>query len=124
MSTERLNKCMRDPNRGIKSIYTECICCSPDHTMRFAFFKDDPYEVWVEGQMNHFVWYKRLWHGIRYIFGKESKFGKWDYGSLSRKSIDDLSDFFEQHGKYYDAWQKNNFEDLSGKQVEEIEESE
>lgn len=60
--------------------YFECSCASPEHTLRFVLDLDpeDP-GIHTEVYLGSYPWgWKRLWVGIRYIFGYKSKYGAWD----------------------------------------------
>jgi len=58
--------------------YFECACGSSEHTLRFILNKEDK-EIYTDIYLNQ--WrpiYKRIWVGIKYIFGYKSKYGEWD----------------------------------------------
>jgi hypothetical protein len=57
-----------------------CGCGDTAHHLLFTLDSDEP-EVWLHYQLELKPWYKRLWIGIKYIFGYQSKYGT--YGELS-----------------------------------------
>src|SRR5690606_37212848 len=73
-----------------KLYYFECFCRSPEHTLRFAYFEDD-IKNWpfldVDVHLTKLPFFKRLWYGIRYIFGKQSKFGAFEEVVLERDQV-------------------------------------
>ena len=73
--------------------YFTCCCGSFDHTLRFILDLDrgheNPYPtLYAEIQMIHYhPWYKRLWIGIKYIFGIDTPnpYSCWE---INKKSDD------------------------------------
>ena len=62
-----------------------CECGDTRDQIIIRFWSDDVYEkdypsVYVSYYLNKFGFWKRLWHGIRYIFGYTTKWG--DFGEL------------------------------------------
>jgi len=69
--------------------FFECECGSDEHTLRFILHLDNhpnnkeghvpmP-ELYTSVFLNHYDrWYKRLWRGIKYIFGYKCKYGHFD----------------------------------------------
>lgn len=55
--------------------YFTCCCSDFDHTLRFVLDLDEDSEhpwptIYTEIQINHYLpWYKRIWLGIKFIFG-------------------------------------------------------
>ena len=64
-----------------------CDCGSAEHQMvlRFDDDKDLGRQVFVEIHLVHLVWYKRLWMGIKYIFGYKCCYGNFEEMILSPK---------------------------------------
>lgn len=65
--------------------YFDCACDSSEHIIRFIIDEDvdkigKKYrDIYLEIQLSQSNnWFKRLWKGIRYIFGYECKYGHWD----------------------------------------------
>lgn len=61
-----------------------CDCSSAEHQMMLRFDEEDRM-VYVEIHLMPLVWYKRLWHGIKYIFGYKCCFGDFEEMILSPK---------------------------------------
>jgi hypothetical protein len=60
--------------------YFECQCFSPEHSLRFVLDLDegDP-GIHTEVYLGSYPWgWKRVWVGVRYIFGYKSRYGAWD----------------------------------------------
>lgn len=60
--------------------FFECICGSNEHTLKFVLDLDengDPRlpELFVGIFLHNPIWYKRIWIGVKYIFGYKSRFG-------------------------------------------------
>ena len=64
-----------------------CECGSAEHQMVLHFDddKDLGRQVFVEIHLVPLVWYKRLWLGIKYIFGYKCKYGNFEEVILSSK---------------------------------------
>lgn len=64
-----------------------CDCSSVEHQMvlRFDEDKDLGCMVYVEIHLVPLVWYKRLWMGIKYIFGYKCCYGNFEEMILSSK---------------------------------------
>ena len=64
-----------------------CDCGSAEHqvVLRYDDDKDLGRMVYVEIHLVPLVWYKRLWHGIKYIFGYKCCYGNFEEMILSPK---------------------------------------
>ena len=72
--------------------YFECACGSDEHTLRFILDKEEK-KIYTTIFLNHYdQWYKRLWRGIKYIFGYKCKYGHWDVWTLRYEDIDRLKE--------------------------------
>lgn len=69
-----------------------CECNSLEHQMIFIWFEDDDHkEVYLQVHLvNHDSFLKRLWTGIKYIFGYKSQYGAFDEIILSPDHIEGL----------------------------------
>ncbi len=61
-----------------------CDCNSAEHQMVLRFDEEDKM-VYVEIHLVPLAWYKRLWHGIKYIFGYKCCYGNFEELILSPK---------------------------------------
>lgn len=68
--------------------YFECACHSPEHLLQFKFFDDDPKMVCAYVFLRPEPFYKRIWLGIKYIFGYSSKYGYFDEFILRNEDAD------------------------------------
>ena len=64
-----------------------CDCSSAEHqlVLHYDDDKDLGRQVFVEMHLVPLVWYKRLWLGIKYIFGYKCKYGNFEEMILSPK---------------------------------------
>ena len=64
-----------------------CVCSSAEHQMVLHYDddKDLVRQVFVEIHLVPLVWYKRLWLGIKYIFGYKCCYGNFEEMILSPK---------------------------------------
>lgn len=75
----------------MKTEYFDCLCDSPEHTVRFAL--DDDKELYIEVQLGSFrSFYKRVWAAIKYICGWQCRYGHWDVFILNPKDKKRLID--------------------------------
>ncbi len=72
--------------------YFECRCGSTEHTIRFTLDKEDN-ELHTDIYLNQWrpLW-KRIWVGIKYIFGYKCKYGDWDCWILNKDDAKRLRD--------------------------------
>ena len=80
---------------SLKHKYVECACSSSEHTIRFTYFEDDQ-EIYIETQLKKGPWYKRLYIGLLYILGRESKYGHWEETMLDSSKIRELHNFLHE----------------------------
>lgn len=60
--------------------YLECACCSNEHLVKLIYddgTHDIPFLA-MYVQLIQEPWYKRIWKGIKYIFGHQCVYGHWD----------------------------------------------
>ena len=59
--------------------FFECQCGSDEHTMRFTLdvSEEDP-TIYTSVFLNEWSFMKRIWIGIKYIFGYKCIYGHWD----------------------------------------------
>lgn len=88
-----------DVKDGIERQYIECACTSPGHLLNFMWFHedDDPWAgIFVSTHLDHnFGFFKRIWHGLKYIFGYHCSYGHFDETLLRRPGIIQLRELCE-----------------------------
>ena len=74
-----------------------CKCHSPEHQILFRWWGDDENgEVYMEVLLNpEYIWWKRIWVAIKYIFGYKCKYGMFDEVILNKKDIPKLEKIVE-----------------------------
>ena len=94
-----------------KRFFLTCQCHSNEHIASFDYLAPtldehyEPVEVFLSVHLyDHKKWYKRLWAGIKYIFGYRSVYGNWDEMTLGYKELIELRNFvdgtLQDHEKY------------------------
>lgn len=83
--------------------YFECQCQDPEHTLRFCYDPSDG-ELWMEAYVssNYLGFFRRLWRGIKYVFGANSKYGHFDTTMFRPEDIIRLQELLEKvkvHGR-------------------------
>jgi hypothetical protein len=76
----------------MKREYVECECGTIEHMLRFTW-NDDPDwpEIYVDVYLNQrYGLFKRLWYGLKYIFGFKSRFGQFDEATMSYEKVEQL----------------------------------
>ena len=75
-----------------------CDCSSAEHQLVLRYDddkdKDLGRQVFVEIHLVPLVWYKRLWLGIKYIFGYKCKYGNFEEMILSPKHARQVYDLY------------------------------
>ena len=67
--------------------YFTCECHSPEHTLIFTLDRESN-EIYTSVFLLEppSIW-RRIWIGIKYIFGYKCKYGHWDCFSLKQKDV-------------------------------------
>ena len=59
--------------------FFECACHSDEHTLRFTLSLDDDPEIYTSVFLGDYPrGWRRIWTGLKYLFGYKCKFGHWD----------------------------------------------
>ena len=84
--------------------YIECSCHLPEHTLRFTLDDDPDWEaIFIETYLSHyFGFFKRLWYGVKYIFGYKNKYSAFDTTVLCREQIKELRELCNISLKEYE----------------------
>jgi hypothetical protein len=62
----------------MEELQVRCACHSRDHTAYFDYFEEDG-ELYLTIHLSESRgFWKRLWYGLKYAFGYQSRFGAWD----------------------------------------------
>ena len=77
-----------------KHIITVCGCGDPAHHLLFTF-DPDVHQVWLHYQLELDPWYRRLWLGIKYIFGYQSIYGMYGELLINENNIDSFEKIVE-----------------------------
>ena len=101
---------------GMKEEYFSCLCHSDEHTIRFTYFEDqfddiEDAEIYLSVFLNEYSFFKRLWLGIKYIFGYKCRYGHFGCWSLKPNDAKRLKELIEKLEKFYkeeDAPQEKN----------------
>lgn len=99
--------------------YFTCACGSFDHTLRFVLDLDRSDDkdhialpsIFTEMQMNHYLpWYKRVWLGIKFIFGTDVRhaYSCWEINNDS----DDPERLIEMLQKLKNEIEKNKTKNI------------
>jgi len=85
--------------KQLESFY--CDCESPEHSFRFfvsSIDSDTKPKLHLEVYLNQYrSFFKRMFVGIKYIFGYRSQYGHWDITTLSEDDVQRLFVFIHQH---------------------------
>lgn len=74
-----------------KPEYFECQCSSLEHTLRFWFDDDESFPcVYASVFLDEAPWHRRLWMGLKYIFGYKSRYGHFGEFMLRPEDADRL----------------------------------
>lgn len=80
--------------------YSECSCSSDEHTIRWQrwraeFINEDiDQEIFCSVYLKQYKgFFQRVWYGIKYMFGYQSKYGAFDCTILDKEEAQKLIDF-------------------------------
>jgi len=73
--------------KPIENHFFVCSCFSDEHTLHCTYDPEDN-DMWVSVLLNKRSWHKRLWYGIKYIFGYQSMYGAFDYYTFDPADAD------------------------------------
>lgn len=80
----------------MENILFICDCCDIEHQMVISHDSQDK-EIYISIHLADYKnFFQRLWIGIKYIFGKKSKYGKWDEIILNKDEIIRLKEVLER----------------------------
>ena len=72
-----------------------CTCHSLEHQV--IFWKDnDDGEVYINVHLSKHGFFRRLVHGIKYIFGYSSRYGNWDEFIFKPEDLKKLKEFLDE----------------------------
>jgi hypothetical protein len=80
----------------MKKLHIVCCCHSLDHQIVFLYDHEDDLMYCVVHLHSFKNVFKRLWTGIKYIFGYKSVYGNWDEIILKKEQIKEIMNFLEQ----------------------------
>lgn len=87
----------------LKKKYIDCNCSSIEHTLRFMYFDDNrdtrDHELYIDVYLDKTKWYKRVWRGIKYIFGWRSRYGDFTEIIYGMDEVKELKAFLEEYIK-------------------------
>lgn len=82
--------------KHLKEDVVLCNCSSIEHQFSFSYNPEEK-EIYLSVFLNQYrTWWQRVWVGIKYVFGYNSKYGHWDSVSLDRKDVVELRDNFNK----------------------------
>lgn len=80
------------------SEYFECRCHSPEHILSFKLFDyDDEPELYAYVLLIPEPFFKRVYNGIKYIFGYTSKYGHFDEFIFNPEDTDRIIELFAKY---------------------------
>jgi valyl-tRNA synthetase len=88
--------------------YFDCTCGDASHTLRFTFEEGDeswPPSLYTEVQLSDYPgFWRRLWRGVRYVFGHKSRYGYWDCTLIQEHEIPRLQALLSQYQEALDKY--------------------
>ena len=91
---------MKTIRYGFEHDYFECRCSSNEHTVRFSLDVEDG-TIYVATHLQEDRFFRRLWNGVKYIFGHRSVYGHFEETLLHEDDYDKMIDML-QRGKKLD----------------------
>lgn len=92
--------------------YIECDCDHAEHILRFTRYSgldELDKSLTVNVYLSHYMGlFRRIWYGIKYIFGHKSRYGAFDCVLLNRKNVERLRNLCNAHLEMLDAEEDNH----------------
>lgn len=85
-------------------IYFECHCQSPEHTLHFWMDEDNPPLLNAYVFLNADPWWKRIWQGIKHVFGYKCRYGHFDEFIFNPKDCDRFIEMLQQYKRAYEKY--------------------
>ena len=82
---------------NLKEMFITCDCRSAEHILRYTYLiEDDEKELFTEVYLHQYnSFWKRMWIGIKYVFGYRCKYGHWDCVLITEEDAKRLKSFLE-----------------------------
>lgn len=81
----------------MKTKYFECSCHDFHHTFRAIYDIEENYSAaYLTLHVTHYPLLRRIWEGIKIIFGRPGKFGFCEEVHLSPDQVVELIDFLDE----------------------------
>ena len=87
------------------SYWFECACHSAEDTLNFVLHKGEDKEIYLTIFLDNGTLLKRLWLGLKYIFGYKCKYGHFNCWTLLEEDVGKLKKMIE------------DFENLNGENI-------
>lgn len=82
---------------GGKIDYVECVCCHPEHVLRFLTQETDHGPVLsAYAFMERGGFWQRLWNAVKYVFGVSTEFGHFGEWELHPQDADRLVEILDR----------------------------
>ena len=87
----------------LRKKYIDCTCEDISHTLRYKFFDDETEEclhlLYIDVYLDRTKWYKRIWRGLKYIFGHRSIYGDFTEIIYDMEKVKELKTFLDAYIK-------------------------
>jgi len=77
------------------SYWFECACHSAEDTLNFALHKGEDKEIYLTIFLDNGTLLKRLWLGLKYIFGYKCKYGHFNCWTMKEEDVGRLKKMIE-----------------------------
>ena len=81
----------------------DCMCTSAEHCLHIRYFDDekevDDHQLYIVVYLQKTKWYKRIWRGLKYIFGYRSRYGDFTEIIYDVEKVKELKKFFNDYLK-------------------------
>lgn len=79
----------------------DCYCSSAEHCLHLMYFDDEKnscnHLLYIEVYLQKQKWYKRIWRGIKYIFGYKSRYGDFTEILYDVEKVEELKKFLNDY---------------------------
>jgi hypothetical protein len=89
----------------VNTEYFSCSCHSAEHTLRFDYDPDDG-ELYTTVYLHAYrPWYQRVWLAVKYVFGRNRRYGDFDCFTLDPRDRDRFVNMATSFQRYHDSRQ-------------------
>jgi len=85
----------------MKELYVRCDCNHIEHLLVLSYDSEDPDYIYTEMHLAKWPFWHRVKYAIKYIFGKQSKYGAFEEILINKETSLKIKKFIEEFNNDY-----------------------